>query len=430
MSLPISRRRALQASFALAGLLSSRFGCAEETSLSITGQEDARLAPFDAMMTAFLKEHGLPGAALAVTRASRLVYARGFGYAEKETQRPVQPTSLFRLASISKPITAVGILQLVEQARFRLTDRIFDLLPADQWLRAGHDPRLRTITVQHLLQHTGGWDRDATFDPITRVTDIAKTVGKPLPVGPEDVIRYTLTLPLDFDPGTRYAYYNVDYLLLGRLIEHVTNQGYEDYIREKVLAPAGITRMKLGRAWKDDLQKDEVCYYDSRQRDEIAVCGSRLGQKVPRVYGGENLEAYEAHGGWIGSAIDLVRFLSAFDRPTESPLLKADTIRTMWDRPGGAAGTEANGMPRDFYYGCGWSVRPIGPGRANCWHSGLIAGTSTLMVHRHDGLNWAVLFNCDADSAGKRPSGLIDPLVHQAADAVTQWPTSEIAIPA
>lgn len=429
MTFPITRRHALQAALAAAGTIGIPFAASAEEAVPVTGTSNPNLAPLDTLLSDFVKTHGVPGASMAVTRHGKLVYARGFGMADRDSQRPVQPDSLFRLASISKPLTAVAVLQLVEQARFSLEDHIFDLLPAADWLPPKHDPRLRQITVRHLLQHTGGWDRDKTFDPITRVRDIAKAVDKPLPVGPADVIRYTLTLPLDFDPGTRYAYYNVDYLLLGRLIEHITQQDYVQYVQQRVLAPVRVTRMKLGRAWKGDLESGEVCYYDSRRREQTAVCGSHVGQTVPFAYGGENVEAYEAHGGWIGSAIDLVRFASAFDRPTESPLLKADTIHTMWDRPAGEPGLNPDRTPRDFYYGCGWSVRPVDEKRLNCWHSGLITGTSTLMVRRQDGLTWAVLFNTDATTAGERPSSLIDPLVHRAVNAVTIWPDHEVLLP-
>jgi N-acyl-D-amino-acid deacylase len=395
----------------------------------VTGVPNDDLSPLDKLMSEFVAQHQAPGAALAVTRGSKLVYARGFGMADVDAKRPVQPDSLFRLASISKPLTAVAVMQLAEQSKFGLDDKIFDLLPAADWLPSKYDERLKTITVRHLLQHTGGWDREKTFDPIGRVRDISRTVNKSLPVGPADVIRYTLTLPLDFDPGSKYAYYNVDYLLLGRLIEKASGQPYEEYVKTHVLAPAGVTRMQLGRAWKGDLATGEVCYYDTRNRTVEAICGSKVGTQVPVVYGGENLEAYEAHGGWIGSAVDLVRFASTFDNANSPKLLKPETIKAMWSRPAGAAGHDGDGKPRDSYYGCGWSVRPVDvEGRANVWHTGLITGTSTIMVRRHDGFNWAVLFNTDVNPKGERLSSLIDPLVHQAIDAVKTWPTDEVSI--
>lgn len=425
----VNRRVAIQQILAAAGTLASGIhsggdSVAEDSGQVIaTGDTKPHLAPFDTMMSDFVKTQRVPGASLAVSRNSHVVYARGFGLADREASRPVQPDSLFRLASISKPLTAVAVMQLVEQGKFGLDDRIFDLLPAADWLPKQHDERLRIVTVRHLLQHTAGWDRAKSFDPIGRAHDIARHASKPLPVDVSDVIRYTLTLPLDFDPGSRYAYYNVDYLLLGRLIELMTQEKYEHRVKQHVLAPMGITRMQLGRAWKEDLARDEVRYYDAKQRESVAVCGSKLGSKVSQVYGGENFEAYEAHGGWIGSAVDLVGFISAFDHVHHPKLLKAETLHTMWGRPSGLAGQEADGKPKEVYYACGWNVRPVGDkGGVNAWHSGLIAGTSTLLVRRHDGMNWAVLFNTESNPEGKTLSGLIDALVHQSADAITNWP--------
>ncbi len=398
-----------------------------KSSPSITGVPHDGLQPFDDLMASFVVQHRVPGAALAVTRGSKLVYARGFGFADVEAKRPVQPDSLFRIASISKPVTAVAVMQLIEQGKFKLADRVFEVLPAAEWLPEKYDERLRVITIRQLLQHTGGWDRGKSFDPITRPHDVARVAKKPLPVNASDVVRYALTLPLDFDPGTHYAYSNIDYLLLGRLIELASGLPYERYIKEKVLAPAGVTRMQLGRAWQDDLAEGEVRYYDSKQRSGPAVNGPKLGAQVPFVYGAENFEGYEAHGGWIASVIDLVRFASALDDPASSKLLKRESMAAMWSRPDGLPGHEADGKPKAAFYGCGWNVRPVGnDGRANVWHAGLIAGTSTLLVRRHDGLNWAVLFNTDQNAEGKVLSGLIDPLIHQAADAVKVWPKRDL----
>ena len=432
---PMTRRDAMSslvtgtaalAAFPLA--VGRTFAADDDKPIPVTGPQDSDLAPLDDMMTSFLEKYRLPGAAIAVTKNSRLVYARGFGMADVEAGKPVAPKALFRLASISKPLTAVAVMQLVEQSRFGLDDKIFEVLPAADWLPEKYDPRLRSITIRHLLQHTGGWDRDKSFDPIGRVRDISRFTNKPLPVGPAEIIRYTLTLPLDFDPGTRYAYYNIDYLLLGRLIEQFSGQAYEDYVKQHVLKPVGISRMQLGRAWVGDLQPDEVHYYDSGKRTQTAINGSKLGEKVPQVYGPENLEGYEAHGGWIGSAVDLVRFASALDQPESSKLLKSDTIDEMWARPAGLPGHTESGEPKETFYACGWNVRPTENQGRTTWHSGLISGTSTILVRRHDGFNWAVLFNTDATEKKERPSTLIDPLVHQAVNAVKTWPTEEISV--
>jgi N-acyl-D-amino-acid deacylase len=383
--------------------------------------------PFDQLLTTFLTEHAGPGAALAVARNGKLVYARGYGYADAEAKRPAQPATPFRVASISKPVTAVGVLMLVDRGKVKLDEpalRYFDLKPFPAG-GASVDERWKKVTVRQCLRHTGGWDRNRRggFDPIAipgRIASEMKLHGAPTP---EDVVRYMMGRPLDFDPGERYAYSNLGYLVLGRVIEGVTGERYEPWVRRHVLAPVGAGGMYLGRGLPEDRPTAEARYYDSKKRTRACLYPPRVGAVVPLPDGAENIEAFEAHGGWVASAIDLVRFASAFDSGKPSPLLSADAIREMWARPEGAAGHGPKGRPRDVYYGCGWSVRPVGDaGKANTWHTGLIAGTSALLVRRWDGLNWAVLFNTEANPKGDVLSGLIDGPMHHAANAVKAWP--------
>jgi len=405
------------------------------------------LAPFDQLMISFMTENRVPGGALAVTRNRRLVYARGFGHADVERREPVQPTSLFRIASLSKPLTAVAILQLIEQGRLRLDDKVFDLLEFQPHLAEGAsiDPRLRQITIGHLLHHTGGWDRDKSFDPMFRSVEIARALGVPSPARQEHIIRYMMGRPLDFTPGDHYAYSNFGYSLLGRVIEAVAHQPYESYVRAQVLTPLGITDMRIGATLLTGRAPTEVKYYHPEDKKAPAVLGDKVGEPVPCPYGAWYLEAFDSHGGWIASAIDMVRVATEFDdppsivprsaRPTVLPsprlgkpgvpLLSPESIAAMFARPDGSAGYNPDGTPRDAYYGCGWNVRPVGA-KANHWHMGMINGTAALLVRRHDGINWCVLLNTHADTKGESLGKLMDPLVHRAADAVKQWPSIDL----
>ena len=393
----------------------------------MTGKANPDLKPFDDLMIAFVTEQGAPGAALAVTKDGRLVYARGFGLADRKTREPVEPTSLFRIASISKPVTAVAVLQLVERGKLKLDDKIFSILKHEPFLPEGAkvDPRLDQITILHLLRHTAGFDKDASLDPMFRSVQFAGLLGVEPPAKPDHIIRVMRGRPLDFDPGQRYAYSNFGYCLLGRAVEAVPRQRAAAYVREHGLAPLGVTAMRIGKTLAAGRAPNEVRYYDEKGRRRKAVMGERLGRRVPAPYGSWYLEAMDAHGGWIASAVGLVRFASAFDRPAKCPILSAASIRAMFARPEGLAGHDEEGKPRAAYYGCGWRVRPVGR-KANHWHTGGFSGTSTLLVRRHDGLNWAVLFNTRSGPAGKALASMIDPLVHRAANAVKTWPTGDL----
>lgn len=392
-----------------------------------TGAKDDRLASFDRMMTAFMKSWKVPGAAIAVTKDRRLVYARGFGYADRDSQEPVQPDSLFRLASISKPITAVAVLHLVEKGKLSLDDKVMDVLKYKPHLKAGKkfDPRWNQITILHLLQHRGGWDRDKSFDPMFDSVDIAKELKVPPPAQPEHIIRYMMGLPLDFTPGERFAYSNFGYCILGRLIEKTSGKSYEEYVHDEILKPLGIRDMRLGKTLFADRAAREVKYYD-KQGLTPCVFESMLNQRVPWPYGGWCLEAMDAHGGWVASAPALVRFAAAFDDPLHCRVLNHKSIRTMFARPPGQAGLTAHGKPSDDFFGCGWAVVLVDNDKFNTWHGGSLDGTSTILVRRHDGVNWAILFNSRDGPLGVEPSMTIDLLAHTAADRVKEWPEFDL----
>jgi len=383
------------------------------------------LAPFDDLLTRFVAEREVPGASLAVLRDERLVCAKGYGVADRESGAPVEPGSLFRIASISKPITATAVMMLVEQGRLRLEDRVFDLLDLRRFVsvKAPLDPRLTRVTVLDLLRHSGGFDRDASFDPMFSSRKIKKALGLDRLPEPWDIIRYMVRRPLDFDPGTRYTYSNFGYLLLGRVVEQVAGATYEGWVREHVLGPIGATGARLGRTAASDALPGEVGYYDGRGLEARSVLDGQT--KVPRPYGLWYLESMDAHGGWVMSAVDLARFSAAFARPDDSPLLSRESIERMFAPPPYVE-LDEQGVAREPFYGLGWRVRHKGPGRANVWHTGKLEGTGSAMVRRYDGTAWVVLFNTELDPGGTPLTDLIDPELHRAAAAVESWPENDL----
>jgi len=391
-----------------------------------TAEADERTASFDRMIREFMETHQVPGVALAVTEQGRLVHARGYGYADIALKQEVTPTSLFRVASLSKPITAVAVLQLVERKKLSLDDKVFDILKHKPHLEkdAALDKRQDAITIRHLLQHRGGWDRGKSFDAMFQSVRFAKALEVRSPAGSNDVIRCMLGQRMDFEPGERYAYSNYGYCLLGRVIEAVTSESYEDYVRNHVLAPLGIHSMRIGKTRLDERHGDEVRYYDPRKGP--SVFEEDLNEQVPQPYGAWHLEAMDAHGGWIGSAVDLARFACAFDDPASCRILKQGSIDTMSARPPGLAGHDAEGKPESVYYSCGWLNRVVGDGNLNRWHTGSLPGTAALLVRRHDGRNWAVLFNARVSPHASHLGGAIDVLVHKAADEVKAWPEYDL----
>ena len=417
----ISRRK-----FLAAALASAAISGRERSGLCASpGQaKPKRVTPanaFDPEVQNFMSERGVPGGALAVAKNGRLVYTRGYGWADREQRQSVRADSLFRIASISKPITAAAVLRLVEANRLTLDARVLDYIKLPAHLEPGGipDKRWHQITVRQLLQHTGGWDRERSFDPMFRPRLIAKAVGMPPPANAEAIIRYMLGQPLDFDPGTRYAYSNFGYCVLGRIIEQITRLPYETFVRHQILAPLGMQRMRLGASLEEGRAAGEVRYYMPNGETKESVFPARPGP-VLCPYGGFNLEAMDAHGGWIAAATDLIRFATVLDPRARHPLLKPETLRLLAQPPPPPVSRQEDGSLADHYYACGWMIRPVRATQLNYWHAGSLPGTNTLLVRRWDGLSWAVLFN--QRSENDQGSDLaIDAALHRAADAVTVW---------
>lgn len=408
-------------------LLFCSLAVAAHAAINETGIEEPNLAGFDRLMREFMAENHVPGAELAVARHEKLIYARGFGLADTATRQPVEPTSLFRIASITKPFTAVAVLQLVEKGKLKLNDRPFEMLGLVPFLESGAqvDKRIYRITVEQLLHHRGGFDRDKSFDPMFDSVHIARALHVQPPANQEAIIRYMMGRPLDFEPGTREAYSNFGYCVLGRVIERVSGQRYEQYVRDHVLAPLRIHDMRLGHTLIDERFPSEVHYYDLQNRTGGSVFPPTIGKQVPLPYGAWDIEAMDSHGGWIASAVDLVRFGSSLNNRSNCPILRASSIETLFSRPHLGAG-EKPPKPNDLYYACGWEVTPAGRGRINTWHNGALDGTSTLLVRRFDGLTWAVVFNARSNPQAKDLSGLIDGKLHKVANEVKKWPERDL----
>jgi N-acyl-D-amino-acid deacylase len=350
---------------------------------------------FDRAFARVMDRWEIPGGALAVAQEGEIVLARGYGLADVARSEPVLPESLFRIASLSKPITAAAVLKLVEEERLSLDTPAFALLddlrpPAGTTI----DPRIYEITVRHLLEHSAGWDASASFDPMFPSQRAAAGVDLPADADCTTIIGFMLGRPLDYDPGSRYAYSNLGYCVLGRVIERASGQSYANYVQSQVLAPIGIERMVQGRSRLEDRHPAEVRYYVNGEASQAQSVFHDGPGRVPWPYGGFYLEAMDAHGGWIGSAVDLVRFSYAVDSANPSPLLRAETLQTMLARPEAPLWEG-----RSDYRALGWRVRPTRKGAA-WWHTGSFPGSTTVLYRTPSGLTWVALLNASPDATG------------------------------
>jgi CubicO group peptidase (beta-lactamase class C family) len=347
--------------------------------LSVAGYTEGQAADpeaFDRAMRQYMKERSIPAGTLAVSRGGRLLLARGYGSADAAGRRPLRPEDPLRIASVTKPITAAAVHTLVREKKLSLDAKAFPLLGLRPPPGQRPDPRLNDITIRNLLDHQGGWDRDKAFDPMFRPLEVAAAFGKPGPAGPTDVIRYMMGQPLQFAPGSRTCYSNFGYCVLGRVIEKVTGQNYVTYVRQKLLAPLKIQSVELGRSLPEDRNPREPIYVDPGKDRNVLRPKSK--EPVPAPDGTFYLEAMDAHGGLIASAVDLTRFLEAY-----------------W-----ISGERRQGDGRSYAF------------------FGSLPGTFTMAMERPNGVNVVTLFNQRTD-----PSGLgydkISAVMREVADRLT-----------
>ncbi len=383
------------------------------------GGPDTGVTPeesFASVLPPLMSKWNIPGGAVALARNESIVLAAAYGLADKAGSVAVTTSSLFRLASLSKPVTAAAVLKLAESGLLDLDAKVFDILnDVEPPPGATVDLRLAGITVLDLLRHSGGWDRSVSFDPMFRSREIAAAMGVAAPADAAAIVGYMKGQPLDLDPGTKYAYSNFGYCLLGRIIEKITGQSYEEYVRTAVLAPAGASGMRLGRSLETGRADGEVVYYDHAGAPLAASVFDTGPAVVPWPYGGFAIEPMDAHGGWLASAADLLRFILVVDGRTVKPdILQPGTVSLMVARPPLAEYAGA-----DAYYALGWQVRPTGTD-ANWWHTGSLPGTSTIMVRTANNMCWVALFNsrpADADAFFNE----LDSALWRAVNGITDW---------
>lgn len=352
---PLSRRACLRRLALAAGAAALPVRAATADPGSNAPPTAAELAAIAELTKKFMTAQGLPGLAVTVARHGHVIYQNGTGLANPESHEPLTAGHLFRIASISKPITAVAMLALAEQGKLKADDRVFgrDSLLGYNYTKEP-SAAVTKITVRHLLTHTcGGWG-NARNDPMFLHPELNH----------HDLISLTLReQPLEHEPGTHHAYSNFGYCVLGRVIEKITGRPYAEHVRESVLAKCGISAMRIAGNTRAERAPNEVAYADADPEAPYRM----------------NVARMDAHGGWLGSPGDLVKFachVDGFDTPPD--ILRPETLRTM---------TATDAVSPN--YGCGWAVNRS----PNWWHNGSLPGTTTLLVRTASGLCWAAFTN-------------------------------------
>ena len=369
-----------------------------------------------------LARYSVKGGALAVVKDGHLVFARGYGWADSEAQVPVQPDSLFRWASTSKTLTATAVMRLAESGKLNLDAPIFGILnqysPYNGKLG---DNRLAGITVRQVLHHVGGWDRMVSGDPVTgdRTLDASNATRTSFPPTRDTVIRYMLAQRLDFDPGSRFAYSNFGYMLLGRVIEKISGQAYEAYVRDAVLTPAGLPRIQQGGSTLAARLAGEVKYYDYPGAPMVSSYVSAAREMEPAPYGFSNFDLGDADGAWVGSVIDLAKFTAVLDGVRPRAPIRADSFGAMIAQTPRNTWVDSVG-----WYGFGLFATPQ-LGGITWSHGGSLPGTRSYFWRFANGICYAFLFNGDSKDQSSLTS-YVAQAVWDSLAAVTDWPDHDL----
>jgi CubicO group peptidase (beta-lactamase class C family) len=372
--------------------------------------EGAEFFGMEKTIRSFMHRWEIAGASVAVAKNGQLIYAKGFGLADKANNTLIEPYNKFRIASISKLITAVAIMKLQEEGKLSVNDRVFgtDGILNDAFYSEPRDKRVYSITIAHLLSHEGGWTTswgDQMFLPYV----VSESMGINTPVDTKTIVRFALNRGLHFTPGSGKAYSNLGYAILGLVIEKVTGMSYFDFCRKEILEPIGIFDMTMAHNLKSEKAPFEVTYYEPG--DAIlkpSIYGS--GKLVPASYGGNDIEALGGAGGWLATAPDLMKLLLSIDGfDSKKDILSRESITYMTDTNNG-------------YAPVGWKTAIYD---GTWWRTGTFPGTAGMMKRQPDGTAWVVLLNTSAWN-GPEISTDINYMMARALSMVKFWPQRDL----
>ena len=307
-------------------------------------------AAIDELVQRELAVRNVPGLALGIVYRGELVYAKGYGRADLENDVPVTPDSVFAIASVSKPLLALGVAGLVEQGKLAWSDKIAQHLP-------GTPPAWRDITLAHLANHTSGIVRESpAFDGAKVQTEAA-------------LLAATYPVPLDFATGTKMEYCNICYFALAEVISRVSGMPWPAYMDKTVFQPAGMARTRTTSV--EDLVPRRVASYSW-------VAGRQ--QNVPEY------KAVRPSGAFLSTVTDLARLEAAL----YAGRVVSEATRRIMETPTLLADGSAGKMnPASLSYGLGWEIGDV-DGRRRLSHGGSLAGFRTIYA-RYPEQGWAVI---------------------------------------
>jgi CubicO group peptidase (beta-lactamase class C family) len=389
----------------IAALFASR---EEADARTLRDQGPVTVAAIDAVMHQYLQGENLRGAALAIARGGRLVYAKGYTYAEPGYP-DLTPRTPFRQASCSKTFAAVAMMRLIQdRPTVTLDTRVQSLMHLKQPDgSAPLDPRWADITIRHLLTSDSGIDQGLMY----RSADAAKAFGAPLPATHAQLLGYATTKLLTGKPGDPHnsVYGNFDYMLLGEIVAKLHGSGsFVQALEELVLAPLHQShthgsRSRVADQPAGDARHHMTAYdpagdwalYPFEVLPTVREPGAKL---VPTHYGALDYEMFSSAGGLSASVVDMARLGAMFSVNANNPVLKPTTISKQLQDAVNATGelTTASGDPSHGYFGFDWA-RKDSFGSFTASKGGWLPGQGTVLQVTTGGFTYVLAINGNAD---------------------------------
>lgn len=338
------------------------------------------LHAMDSIMQRYLKRWEIHGAQLAISRHDSLLYARGFGYADKDRKIPMEPSYIMRMASVSKLVTATGIMKLRDMGKIRLSDKVFGpkgILNDTFYVNSIRDKRYFDITVEQLLRHKAGFTNYAG-DAIFSTRYIMQQNHLTTPPDHRTLLRIVLRRHLGYTPGAAQRYCNIGYTLLSLIIEKRTGMSYNDFMQRYVLNPAGCYDFHIAGNYLKDRRPNETVYYMHSSSVPVPEFNNS-GRMVVRCYGENDITTALGAGAWVASAAELCRLVASIDGDRIVPdVISPQAVKLMTQE-----------MP-DHQFSLGWNFTP----RNRPWiRTGSLVGTSALVLRYPDGECWVFITN-------------------------------------
>ena len=308
----------------------------------------------------YMSERNIPGLSITIAKDGKMLWSEGFGVQNTETNREVTVNSMFRVGSLFKTVTALGILKLVHQGKLNLDDKVVDLLP-------DLPQHYKKVTVRNLANHTAGVRHykqvDQFYAGIRQYGSMMASLennpefrAEILSNKPYNSVKESLHPFIDdkllFNPGSKFRYSTYGYVVLGAIIERVSGKSFNEFIRQEVLIPLDMNHTKPDR--NDDLDPNKVSPY----------INSNGPQPAPPV----DLSNKWSGGGYVSNSLDFVKMANGFRDLITDQLFQEMTSSVSLSRGGVSE------------YGIGWKLAEESSGGKALYHDGFTPGGGAVLI--------------------------------------------------